>query len=82
MCDRTCDSVWFKIVNATDAAYYAKICDKIFLSKYADVTYNLFLLINLRKYHCNDTPDPFYIVKEEIGKVATDTIAMGLLDLL
>ncbi|KAK8790522.1 hypothetical protein WA171_002045 [Blastocystis sp. BT1] len=47
-------------------AYYAKICDKIFLSKYADVT----------KYHCNDTPDPFYIVKEEIGKVATDTIAM------
>ena len=37
-CLSTCDSVWFKIDNKTEAKLYADKCDPIFQKKYADVT--------------------------------------------
>lgn len=37
-CLSTCESVWFKIDNATQAKSYAEKCDPIFLKKFGDVT--------------------------------------------
>ncbi|KAK8798037.1 hypothetical protein WA171_005565, partial [Blastocystis sp. BT1] len=65
-CKNTCESVWFKIDNKTEAKLYADKCDPIFQKKYADVT----------KHHCNMTTDPFYYVKEQIGRTSTETIEM------
>ena len=40
-CLSTCDSVWFKIDNKTEADYYVKYCDPIFQVKYGDITWDL-----------------------------------------
>ena len=37
-CTSTCESVWFRIDNATSAKEYADHCDPIFLKKFADIS--------------------------------------------
>ena len=37
-CIETCESVWFKIYNATAALEYVHDCDKVFYEKYGDIT--------------------------------------------
>lgn len=36
-CTQMCESVWFKIWNATAAEEFVQVCDKAFIGKYADV---------------------------------------------
>ena len=38
-CKQVCESVWFKIYNATAATDYVQNCDKIFFKKYGDISY-------------------------------------------
>ena len=38
-CISTCESIWFKIGNATTAKEFVSECDPIFYKKYGDVMY-------------------------------------------
>ncbi len=51
-CLSTCDSVWFKIDNKTEADYYVKYCDPIFQVKYGDITWDLLKRVKNRKHNC------------------------------
>ena len=41
ICDRKCESVWFKMLNAEQepSTTWAKLCDPIFLEKFGDISY-------------------------------------------
>lgn len=45
-CTNTCDSVWFKIENKTEAKSFVEKCDPIFQKKYADVMWDLLNMMN------------------------------------
>lgn len=67
-CVSTIESVWFKIVNATEARMYVTSCDPIFYKKYGDVTYDFCLTITFSKHKCdNNGKDPFVYLYEQIG---------------
>lgn len=36
-CVNTCESVWFKIWNVTEAGEYGEKCDKAFIGKYGNI---------------------------------------------
>ena len=38
-CKSTCESVWFKIENKTEAKTFVEKCDPIFQKKYGDITW-------------------------------------------
>ncbi|KAK8809182.1 hypothetical protein WA171_001305 [Blastocystis sp. BT1] len=65
-CTSTCESVWFRIDNATSAKEYADHCDPIFLKKFADIS----------KHSCNMTEDPFGYIRRELGRNTTISIPM------
>ena len=76
-CVSTCDSVWFKIDNKTEADYYVKYCDPIFQEKYGDITWDFLKRVNNRKHNCTGSLDPFGFIIQQIGKTTTETIEMS-----
>lgn len=48
-CTSTCESVWFRIDNATSAKEYADHCDPIFLKKFADISQDKLGVIDLKE---------------------------------
>ena len=76
-CISTCDSIWFKIDNKTEADYYVKYCDPIFQEKYADIMWDLLKIVNNRKHNCSGPMDPFGFIIQQIGKTTTETIEMS-----
>ena len=77
-CKSTCESVWFKIENKTEAKTFVEKCDPIFQKKYGDITWDLLEIVNNRKHNCSMTMDPFYVIRQQIGTTTTSTIEMGM----
>ena len=80
-CVSTCDSVWFKIWNATAAGPLTTICDKAFIGRYANVMYERLCKYEGRDHHCrNGTFDRFAFVKKDINTQANTTVFMSEVD--
>ena len=75
-CVRTCESVWFKIWNVTEAGEYGQKCDKAFIGKYGNIVYVQRNGLMNREHGCPGMHNPFRYVLEEIGKTENVTLTM------
>ena len=76
-CKSTCESVWFKIENKTEAKTFVEKCDPIFQKKYGDITWDLLKRVKNRKHNCTGSMDPFGFIIQQIGKTTTEIIEMS-----
>ena len=48
-CSLVCESIWFKVWNATAAGDYGKYCDKGLIGKYGNILYSYRWLITMQR---------------------------------
>ena len=74
-CLNTCESVWFKVWNATAADFFGEHCDKAFVVVVMQTSCRFDSLVKCSEH---GTTDPFFNIKRSVGRKRNKEIQMSM----